>query len=710
MEQENQLAAAVGHMPYSRDPKAVADELALVFREQLLLPVIAVYAGREKEDRLSNILVKPESSPEVGVPDSVPSALTRDYWRPRVTKLSVMAGEGQVETSTEQSDSSPSAANPEVVTTAPLDEGERREPASTGDLRHQAGGRGDVLVMSWRGPFDWSGIIVAQPERHVDPETLSRYREPLVGVGDRLAVALEFQRERAEALALDERTSRTLDFSRSLISCLEDSNPLASITREMTRLVNADSAALWRVEPGTSMVRMVAAYGLRSAEFLPLPIGQGLAGNVAQSAEPLALEDAPSDPRCIFPREARESGIGSYLGVPILSGDHAIGVVEVHSPKHRAWTEGDQRSLKSAALIISEILRNTDMRGKRLRVESAYLGLSEALQRLRTPAEVMEAVVEVLGHALAVSRAMIIEFDENGRPAPVLHEYHAAAVKPAVGATFKEDIAQAVAASANGEPIAINDSRQESLMDADTLGELQVLSEMALPIRLGGAVRGFVYLHQCDRVREWQRDEIEFADRVARQLSLSLSNVRSLGEAVEDAQAAREQAQRAGGEAHTRIGELEQRLAGLEQALADARSAEGQARAMLAKASAAEAKARAEADVVRHAEAEARHERDRMREDVARLEASSKQLLETNMVKSEFIVNAGHEIEGSLQSVLGLAELLAQGSYGPLTPEQQEAIKGIYAWARRIKGDVELMIEYGAMRSRRLEEGEAGRE
>lgn len=710
-ERENRIAAAVDDMPYSRDPKAVADELALVFREHLSTPVVAVYAGREDEDRLSNILAAPESGLDTRMPDSIPSALIQDYWKPRPARLSEIAGDGAAETAAQQP-GAPSSASPpegqEAATTAPLNDGERRDPIMADEPRHQAGGQApDGWIMSWRGPFDWNGIIVAEARQQVDSGMLDRYREPLARLGGRLAIALEFRRERAEALALDERASRTLGFSRSLISCLDDSTPLASITREVTRLVGADSAALWRVEPGTSMVRMVAAFGLRSAEFLPLPIGQGLAGHVAKSGEPLALEDAPGDPRCIFPREARESGIGSYLGVPILSDDHAIGVVEVHSANHRAWTEGDQRSLKSAALIISEILRNTDTRGKRLRVESAYLGLSEALQRLRTPAEVMEAVVEVLGHALAVSRAIIIEFDEDGKPAPVRHEYHTATVKPAAGAGFKEGMAEEVAASPGGEPVVIPDSRQRSLMDAPTLSELQVLSEMALPVKLEGATRGIIYLHQCDRVREWQRDEVEFADRVARQLSLSLSNVHSLGEAARAAEAAREQAQQAGGEASARIQELEQRLRELERALADARGAESQARAMLAKASAAEAKARAEADVVRHAEAEARQQRDRMREDVARLEASSQQLLETNLVKSEFIVNAGHEIEGSLQSVLGLAELLAQGSYGPLTAEQQEAMKGIYAWSRRIKSDVDLMIEYGAMRSRRLEDGDA---
>ena len=125
-------------------------------------------------------------------------------------------------------------------------------------------------------------------------------------LADRLAVALEFERERQELFALDERASRSAAFSRAVIACLNQPSPLAAIAHEVVNLMGAESAALWRVEPGGAMVRMVAAYGLKSAEFLPLPIGQGLAGSIAQSGEPLMLENAPADPRCIFPREARE--------------------------------------------------------------------------------------------------------------------------------------------------------------------------------------------------------------------------------------------------------------------------------------------------------------------------------------------------------------------------------------------------------------------
>jgi GAF domain-containing protein len=705
MEREHQFAAAADQLPFLRDAAAAAQEVAQTFREYLGLPLVAVYAGREKDEQLKNVLATEAGDGQApGLHDSLPETLNANslgnFWKPQQTKLGFFTGE--LPASTFVTGSLAKAQAPDEAES----EGESAmvQPSQPVAQATLAAGL-DIIVFPWRAAYDWTGIFLAQATPSLTPESLQRLREPMGRLADRLAVALEFERERQELFALDERASRSAAFSRAVIACLNQPSPLAAIAHEVVNLMGAESAALWRVEPGGAMVRMVAAYGLKSAEFLPLPIGQGLAGSIAQSGEPLMLENAPADPRCIFPREARESGIVAYLGAPVARDGQALGVIEVHAPQPRQWNESDLRTLRSAASIISEILKGSEQRGDRLRVESAYLGLSEALQQLRTHGEVMDAVVEVLGHALGVSRALIVPLDDKGDPMPVRHEYAAQGVKPAVGATFASGELTRLATLADAEPLAISDSQQASPMGAARASELQVMSEMMVPVRVDGMTRAFLYLHQCDRARDWQADEIEFADRVARQLSLSLTNVQAQDKASREVQAAREEALRTGSQAAGRIRELEQKLGDMERAVNEMRAADQQARGLLAKTSAAEAKARAEADVIRRAETEARQERDRLRDEVGRVEASAQQLLEINRLKSEFIVNAGHEIDGSLQSVLGLAELLERGNYGPLTAEQHDAVRGLYAAARRIKTDVDWLIEYGGARSRRLEEG-----
>lgn len=703
MEREAQFAAAADRVPQARKAAELASQLSALFAEYLSIPVLAVYAGRGPDSHLSNVLTPDPSNNSAAtgapLPQFVDASLAQ-YGRPRVEKLSALIGanQGAVEASDEIVQQPEESQEPQEPSGSAFAGDESIEPAKTLPAVSM-----EVLLLPWNAAFHWRGIIVTTAQ-NISTEALEAYREPVARLTERLAVALELESNDAALEAIERRVSRTNDFSRSLISSLEQPSPLNAIVREVKTLVDGDSAALWRIDEASGMVTMVASNGLTSMEFLPLPLGQGLAGCVAQSGETIAIQDAPADPRCIFPREARESGIVSYLGTPLVAAGKTFGVLEIHSAAHRWWTGDDQRALEGAAAIVAELIKSSDSRGNRLRIESAYLGLSEALQRLRSADEVKEAVVEVLGHAVGASRVLVVEFGDNGQTAPVKHEYRQPAAKSALEASFGESLVSSVVGKPAPEPIAIADSRQCSLMGAAQAAELGVLSELALPIRVDGKTGAIVYVHQCDRTREWQREEIEFSERVARQLSLSLSNLRALESAFNDAaQAQAELAQAGAAGSSARVTELEQKIQSLERVLEHSRSLEEQARGMLAKASDLEAKSRAEAEAARRSEGDLRKQVESVEGERKRMQNSAQQLLEINRLKSEFIVNAGREIEASLQSVLGVAELLERGSYGGLSPEQREAVHGLYGWARRIKSDVDWLIEYGSTRSRRLE-------
>ncbi|MFY9610237.1 MAG: GAF domain-containing protein [Blastocatellia bacterium] len=720
IERQEEFTSAVDHTLHVRTAAEAAHHIATVLQDHLWLPVLAIYAGRHGDARLINTLRETSGDPIGAARASLPSSLEASqaqlYSRPAIVPLAAIARTRSASAESPTAKASVDRVEPGVASTEaveqPAAEDEPQAGAATSKQNAapeeqfasqsmlREGAPPDILMLPWRGPFNWGGLIVAGTQAAITFETLEAFRAPMRRLTDRLAASLEIESESVKLLALNQGVSRMVEFSRSLISCLDEPAPLVSITREVARLVGADSVALWRVEPGSPMVRMAASHGLRSAEFLPLPVGQGLAGTVAASGELLAIENAPADPRCIFPREARESGITSYLGAAVKSNGDIIGVIEAHTSDPHDWQEDQRRSLEAAAVIIAQLVKSTDERGDRLKVESAYLSLSEALQRLRSRDEVLEAAVEVLGHALGVSRALIVEFAEHGGLRPVKQEYRLESVKSALGTVFAPSLAERVVA-AGTEPIAIGDSREHPLAGPEAATEFQILSELALPVRVEGETCAIVFLHQSDRLREWKDDEIEFADRVARQLGLSLLNARGFEAATAETLAALEEARVARLKAAS-AEQLQMRIDELERAAASSRSSENQARTMLAHASGLEAQARAEADAARRAEAEARLEVERLAADFVRTRNSSQQLLEINRLKSEFIVNAGREIDASLQSVLGLAEMLAQGSYGTLGPEQLEAARGIYNWGRRVKSDVDWLIEYGSARSRRL--------
>ena len=682
MEREWRFSTAAEELRFLKSPIDVAKEVSALFREHVSMPVIAIYAARDGDERLVDVFThadSPISREGTVLPASFPLALVAEFQQPRLTRLSALVGGGGA--------NAPGATSP------------REEVGGAGSSKSA---EDTVAILPWHGAFGWNGVLVARAVPSTTSEVLARCLGPVAHLGDRLAVALELTRGRAELDYAAARSHRSVAFYRSLIASLEEPSPLTKIASEVADLVEADSAALWRVDDAGTMLRMVGSEGLRATEFLPLPLGQGLAGTIAQSGEPLALEDAPGDPRCLFPREARESGIASYLGVPVKAGDQVIAVIEAHSAGRRSWNDADLSALKSAAESIAEVVQATDAKGSRLRVENAYLGLAEAMQRLRSRDEVLEAVVEVLGHALGVSRALVVEIDQGGSPQPITHEYKSqwANIDPAAGLDT-EILARVASAVANGEMVAISNSRERSLVGSDAAEALQVLSELAIPVKVDGKVRAIIYLHQCDRFRDWKQEEVEFTARVGRQLSLSLANLAGLDESAREAAKAAAHI----AELERRLARLERRLPELEKALATAREAEEQAQNLLALARAAEAEARASSEASERAQSEILRERDQLREDEARLRRSSQQLLEINRLKSDFITNAGRELESSLSSLIGFVEQLSQGIYGPLTDEQFDALRNIYSWARRLKSDVEWLIDYGSTRSRRLETG-----
>jgi signal transduction histidine kinase len=74
------------------------------------------------------------------------------------------------------------------------------------------------------------------------------------------------------------------------------------------------------------------------------------------------------------------------------------------------------------------------------------------------------------------------------------------------------------------------------------------------------------------------------------------------------------------------------------------------------------------------------------------LEERGRQLLEAAREKSQFMVNVTHELRTPLHGVLGLSDLLRDGVYGPVTPEQAEAVTGIEQSARGLLELVDSLL------------------
>ena len=693
-----------------------------------------------------------------------------------------------------------------------------------------------VGILPWQGLFGWRGLLVIESREAMDLEQLALVLRSHDDLTSRISVALEMQRAIDAAGSATEQSSRLVEFLSSAMHGIAAQPAMTETLEQIARLMSSDSAAFWDVDAETGILRMVAAYGLNPGDFLPVPRGQGLSGCVAESRQPLAIEDAPADPKCLFPAEARDSGIGSYLGVPVLENDKVGGILEVHTRKPQPWSQASVSALRSAGIALSAINRGVQPQAPQpkpesgLKAETAYMGMSQTLESLGSRGEIVEAVVGVLGHALGVSRVIAVEkSSQTGylNAAVVTHEYRRSDVPTTLGAMMPEELAPLFEGEGAHGPVIVNDSASGSPIPRQTVTRLHICSDLLLSLRTNETVVALIDIQQCDQPREWTRDEVEFAEKLAHQASVAITHIEALGSASRELEAARAEARRASDVATRARGIVDSvpeaiigldrdgrltffnapgrvryklrnedlgRMVGMVESLTlseesiwekvnsshgivrleatiaaprkaaplaapDRRSAQERS-AISLPISIAVAPIRNEKDEItgriivltdlshtrshskkdtgehvaaleakmketEQALSEAHKvieqaaagddaggqvayvtgEIEKVRTDEARARRAAQQLLEINRLKSDFIVNAGRELDASLQSVLGFAELLGQGQYGQLAPEQLEAVKGIYAWARRMKNDLDWLIEYGSTRSRVLESG-----
>lgn len=86
-----------------------------------------------------------------------------------------------------------------------------------------------------------------------------------------------------------------------------------------------------------------------------LRVGEGLVGDIAARARPLALADAKSHPNFAYRPETGEEIYHSLMGVPILRGGRVLGVLVVQNRTRRHYTEEEVEALETIAMVLAEL-------------------------------------------------------------------------------------------------------------------------------------------------------------------------------------------------------------------------------------------------------------------------------------------------------------------------------------------------------------------
>lgn len=92
-----------------------------------------------------------------------------------------------------------------------------------------------------------------------------------------------------------------------------------------------------------------------------LRVGEGIVGDIAGHARPIALDNAPSHPSFAYRPETGEDPFLSLAGVPILRGGKVRGVLVIQHKDRRRYTEVEVETLQTIAMVVAELVAQGEL-------------------------------------------------------------------------------------------------------------------------------------------------------------------------------------------------------------------------------------------------------------------------------------------------------------------------------------------------------------
>ena len=130
---------------------------------------------------------------------------------------------------------------------------------------------------------------------------------------------------------------QALDRISSAVSGLWDLDAILKVSLDATlEIIDGTIGGILLLEEERQRLRYQVYRGLSAkyAEQMQMSLGEGIAGRVAQSGEPILLEDISQDPRTAYPDLVSTAGLKGFASVPLKAKEKVVGVMNIasHAP------------------------------------------------------------------------------------------------------------------------------------------------------------------------------------------------------------------------------------------------------------------------------------------------------------------------------------------------------------------------------------------
>jgi signal transduction histidine kinase/CheY-like chemotaxis protein len=400
------------------------------------------------------------------------------------------------------------------------------------------------LVGALTDEGDWLGVPLTAAGRAIGVLVVQSYtarvrysegdRDLLAFVGQHIGAALERVR------AVEETRQRTVELEtvnrvvQALASQLDLDALVDLVGERMRETFQADIVYVALLNPRTGLVEF--PYHFELGERLtgdPIAAGEGLTGRIMQTGSPLLLNSVEA---------IAESGVmlgtpcRSYLGVPILLGEEAIGVISVQSTEAEArFARADVDLLATLAANVGVAINNARLyreAGRRADEMAALADLGREALAMTDPDDVLARIAARAKDLLEASASAMLLMDADrellrqsevaGRDAEeIRHDVFR------VGEGIVGDLA------VRGAAEFVNDLEHDPRARQIGTGEEEGERLMAAPLLVRNAVIGMMVVWRHGGSGPFTAADLSFLISLSHQAAAAIENARLFQEAQE---------------------------------------------------------------------------------------------------------------------------------------------------------------------------------
>jgi PAS domain S-box-containing protein/putative nucleotidyltransferase with HDIG domain len=331
----------------------------------------------------------------------------------------------------------------------------------------------------------------------------------------------------AQLFAERERTIEQLqalhDVSLEVVAKIDLSEVLLTIVQKAAQLLEADCGGIDLFDPETQKLELQVADGYsKDYTGTTLALGEGVAGVIAQSRQPLLLDDYDQ-----WPGRSplwKDENVKAVLGVPLNRGDQLLGVLTIDRRVSRPFDEKDLQVatlFAAQAAIAIENARLYEETSRSLQELSILHGASVAATSTLDVSEIVERIVAVLRQTLDLTLLTLWLIDDDGETLKIMAgSGYPADFSEITELRLGEGITGHVAST--GQPINVPDARADPRY---IIASEAVRSELCVPLKVGNRVIGVLDLESAEPAA-FTSDDLRLLSTLAGQLAVVIENVR----------------------------------------------------------------------------------------------------------------------------------------------------------------------------------------